>query len=118
MEKNGTSIKPGLTANISKLSRNFKKWLGSMIIILTNHTHILANNYGDNINIFDYTGKRGGLRDIFAKTLCMKNIDQSKVKAEGVSLIIAVHVHYHKDINNDYRSGLNYTTVTNKVACK
>ena len=74
-DKNGISIKPGLTACISELSSNFKKRLGSMIIILTHHTQLLANKYGDYIKIFDYTGKRGELRDIFARTLCMKKID-------------------------------------------
>ena len=99
--KNGISIKPGLTTNISKLPSDLKKWLGSMIIILTHHTKLLANKYRDNIDIFYYTGKREELRDIFAKTLCMKNIDWSKVKAGGVSLFIAVHVCCCKDINNN-----------------
>ena len=54
----------------------------------------------------------------FAKTLCMKKIDWSKVKTEGFSLIIVGHVCYHKDINNNYRSGFNYTAVSNKIVCK
>ena len=48
----------------------------------------------------------------------MKKIDQSKVKAKGVSLIIVGHVCYHKDANNDYIPGFNYSTVTNNVVSK
>ena len=88
------------------------------MIILTHHTQLLGDKYGDNIDILYYTGKRADLWDLFAKKICMKKIDWSKVKAEGVSLIIVGHVCYHKDVNNDYQSGFNYTTVTNKVVCK
>ena len=44
-KNNGISIKPGLAVNISKLSSDFKKWLGSMIITLTRHTELLGDKY-------------------------------------------------------------------------
>ena len=50
-DKKGISIEPGLTANLCKLSRDLKKWFGSMIIILTHKTQLLANKYGNNIDI-------------------------------------------------------------------